>query len=378
MKSNSSQQKGIIHLNHVTVSQEALMYNHLALQKAHPEAKVCPVLKSNAYGHGLAETAPIFDSMDCQFLVVNSLSEAKELYSLKVKTPILIMGYTPPGQLIDIPSQFQFALFDLEEARALNNLKSKTNIHIFVNTGMNREGVQIDKLEYFLAEIKKLKNLTIVGLCSHFADADNSHTLEFCNYQMGQYDKALEILKQNGISPIWKHLSASGGAYKFYSSKFNMVRAGIAHYGYNPLEKGDEYEYKIILRPALEFVSTLVRIENVKKGQVVGYGCTHTFKAESVLGLIPAGYFEGIERRFSNNGFVKIRDQFFPIVGRVSMNMTSIDITGLQNPKVGEKVVIYSSNSNDKNSIENAAHQIGVIPYELIVHIAESIPRIVI
>ena len=192
------------------------------------------------------------------------------------------------------------------------------------------------------------------------------------------YSKALEIMNQSGITPIWRHISASGGTYKFSDQRFNMIRAGLAHYGLNPLEGTDPYREKKSLLPALEFISTLVQIKNVPKGNVVGYGCTFTVKKNSVLGLIPAGYFEGVDRRLSNNGFVKIRNQFFPIVGRVSMNMTVIDISELKNPTVGEKVIIYSSQIKDKNSIANAASQIGVIPYELIVHIAESVKRIVI
>jgi len=365
-------------LNYVSVSRAALLLNHKTLQQAHPEAQICPVLKSNAYGHGLVEVAPIFDSMGCPFLVVNSLSEAMALSVLTVKTPILVMGYTPPTQLVHLADSFEFAVFDIEVARALNSRPTKTNIHIFIDTGMQREGIQIHKLQEFLTQLKRLSNISITGLCSHFADADNPDEITFCEHQMNQFDKALEIMKQNNIIPKWKHISASGGTYKFSNPSFTMARVGLAHYGFNPLEKKDTFSDRLPpLQPALEFCSTLSQVKQVAKGSVVGYNCTFIVKEDSVLGLFPAGYFEGVDRRLSNKGHVKIRDQIFPIVGRVSMNMTVVDITKLKNPTIGEKIIVYSACNEDVNSVANTARQIGTIPYDLLVHIAESIPRII-
>jgi alanine racemase len=316
--------------------------------------------------------------MNCEFLIVDSLYEAYELYKLKIKTPILIMGYTAPENFKIKPVPFHIALFDLETAYILDKFQPNCSVHIFVDTGMNREGISLNELPMFLAKIKNLHNLKVEGLCSHFADADNPKTQIFTNAQTAKFKEALQIMNDNGFSPKWRHISASGGALKLNDGTFNMIRAGLLHYGINPLEDEDKDKEDLGLQPALEFTSTLAQIKPIHKGSFVGYGCTFEAKKDTVLGLLPAGYYEGIDRRLSNIGIVKIREDYFPIVGRVSMNMTVIDITGLENPKIGEKVIVYSSNAKDKNSVEKSAKLAETIPYDLLVHFAESVRREII
>lgn len=366
------------HLNTVIISQEALLANHASLQKSHPNIAICPVLKSNAYGHGLKAVTPLFDQMNCPFLIVDSLFEAYELHKLKVKSPILIMGYTSPTNFTVKKVPFHVAVFDIELAKTLNAFQLGCNVHIFIDTGMSREGISIKELPLFLRELKKLKKINVVGLCSHFADADNPSSQKYTTQQIAQFKKGLRIMEENGFSPYWKHISASSGAFKMYDKTFNMVRAGLAHYGVSPLTNSDISVNKISLIPALEFHSTLAQVKKIQKGTSVGYGCTYTSKDNRTLGLIPAGYYEGIDRRLSNNGFVKIRGKFFPFVGRISMNMSVVDITDLDDPEIGESVIVYSSNPMDKNSLVNAAKIAETIPYDLMVHLAESVKRIVI
>ncbi len=372
------QKRSYQNLNKISVSKSALLANHQKIQALHQEAKVCPVLKSNAYGHGLKETATIFDAMGSPFLIVDSLFEAYELYKLKVKTPVLIMGYTAPENFKVKKLPFEIAVFDLDLAKILNRYQARCSVHIFVDTGMNREGVKIADLPQFLAEIKKLRNLKATGLCSHFADADNPSSLEFTKQQIETFKKALEIMQEFGIDPKWRHISASGGAFKVKDKAFNMLRVGLAHYGINPLAQNDADKNKIALKPALEFSSTLVQIKKISKGDLVGYNCTFQAKKDMTIGLLPAGYYEGVHRGLSNLGCVKIRNIYCPIIGRVSMNMTSVDISKLKNPKIGEKVIIYSSKITDKNNLLENAKLIKVIPYELLVNLAESVKRVVV
>lgn len=372
------QKRSYQNLNKIYVSKSTLLENHRLIQFFHQEAKVCPVLKSNAYGHGLKETVPIFDEMQSPFLIVDSLFEAYKLYKLKVKTPILIMGYTSPENFKIKKLPFEIAVFDLDLAKILNQYQAKCSIHIFIDTGMNREGVKIDDLPQFLFEIKKLHNLKVTGLCSHFADADNPSSLEFTKQQIQKFKTALKIMREFDTDPKWRHIAASGGAFKIKDKTFNMLRVGLAHYGINPLIEKDSDKNKIKLKPALEFSSTLVQIKKISKGDLVGYNCTFKARKNMVVGLLPAGYYEGIDRRLSNLGFVKIRNNFFPIIGRVSMNMTSIDISKLKNPKVGEKVIVHSAEVKDKNTLVENAKLAQTIPYDLLVHLAESVKRVVV
>ncbi len=365
-------------LNWIKISKKALIENHHKIQAFHPEASVCPVLKSNAYGHGLKQVGPIFDSLGCPYLIVSNLREASDLKILEVKTPILVMGYNPPEALKVSPYTFEYFVFDIETVRTLDKYHPGSKIHLFVDTGMTREGVTLADLPDFLGKLKKFKNLEMVGLCSHFADADNPRSLTFSRRQIKNFKTALKIVNDFGFNPKWKHVSASSGAFKIHDDTFNLIRCGQAHYGVSPLASGDPYENKLKLRPVLELYSTLVQIKKVSKGTSVGYSRTFVCEKDTVLGLVPAGYFEGVDRRLSNIGHLKIRKQLFPIVGRVSMNMTVVDITKLKNPKIGEEVIVYSGSSKDNNSVKNASIQAGTIPYEILVHIIPSLKRMVV
>lgn len=367
--------KNYRHLNKILVSRSALVQNHEALQKFHPEASIVPVLKSNAYGHGIATVAPIFDSLNPAFLVVDSLYEAYELARLKVKSQILVLGYTHPDNFSVKRLPFHITVFDLEVAKSLNAHQRNCKVHIFVDTGMYREGVPLNELQNFVREIKKLTNLEIVGLASHFADADNPKDDTFTKIQLANYKKALAILAEENITPQYRHISASGGAFKVKDPVFNIIRAGLASYGIHPLETSDNSYKNLTLTPALRFTSTLAQIKTISRGDKVGYNGTFTAKKDMRIGLLPLGYYEGVDRRLSNKGCVLINGTNCPILGRVSMNMTTIDLSGVKNPQVGNEVIIYSDNQSDENSLIQAATVAGTIPYEILVHLAESVRR---
>ncbi len=362
------------HLNKILVSRSALEHNHAALKAKHPEAQIAPVLKSNAYGHGLKVVAPVFNSFGAPFLCVDSLYEAYQLHSLRLKTPILVMGYTHPDNYQVKRLPFQFTVFDLESARALNQSQRDCQIHLFVDTGMRREGIPLGDLSSFLVEIKKLSNLKVIGLMSHLADADNPDDNSFSQEQIGHYKEALRILASCGIEPRWRHLSASAGAIKFNDPIFNLLRPGLASYGINPLVKFDRKFGAVDLQPALTFFTTLVQIKMIAKGDRVGYNGTFVAPRNMKIGILPAGYYDGIDRRLSNLGTVKVKDQQCRILGRVSMNITTVDLSDVE-AEVGDPVELISANPQAKNSLAELAKKANTIPYELLVHLAESLKR---
>jgi alanine racemase len=365
-------------LNKVLVSQSALKHNYLALSKFNYPAKIAPVLKSNSYGHGLKIAAKIFDKLSSPFLIVDSLYEAYELKKLNLETPILIIGYTHPSNFLVKKIDFHFTVFDLETARALNKKQKNCQVHIFVDTGMSREGVTLSELDNFIKEIKKFKNLKVVGLASHLADADNAKNQNFTENQISNFKKALEILEKNNIYPKWRHISASGGAFKIKDKTFNLIRAGLASYGINPLDFQDKYFNKLNLKPVLSFVSSIAQIKKININNCVGYNCTFIAKKEMKIGIVPAGYYDGVDRRLSNKGVVLVNNKECPILGRVSMNITVIDLSKVKDAKIGDEVVLISSNLKDKNSLVNLAKTCRTIPYELMVHLAESLKREVV
>ncbi|MBI2334704.1 alanine racemase [Candidatus Daviesbacteria bacterium] len=331
-------------LNRIEISRKSLLQNYKFLSVVNRKIKIAPVLKSNGYGHGILEVAGILDEVGTPFFCVDSLYEAYELFKAEIKTPVLIMGYTNPANLKIKKLPFSFAVFDLDTARVLSKFQPQAGVHIFVDTGMSREGITLEDLPDFLKTLKKL-NVKVEGLMSHLAGGMN-------NLQIQRFHQAQKLVKKFGFNPKWIHPGAING---------NMARVGLKLY---------------LQKPVLKFISHLAQVKKIKKGDKVGYDRTYKAKKDTIIGIIPAGYYDGVDWGLSNKGFVKIKNIFCPIIGRVSMNMTTVDLSNI-NAKVGDEVVIYSDNPRDKNSIENAAKICQKIPYEILVHLAQSTKRVI-
>lgn len=360
-------------LNTIEVSESALIHNYRYLSQL-SDLKISPVFKSNAYGHGLQLVAKILDKFEAPFFSVDSLYEAYELLKIGIKTPILIMGYTNPENFKGKKLPFSFAVYDKLTLETLYKYQPQAGIHLFVDTGMHREGIRIDEFKEFLEYASQFKGINIEGLMSHFGASDkydNKLTLE----QVENFVKAQKMLKQFGFIPKWIHHGNSSAI--LHSSKYkkkigNVVRAGIDTYGIDPEGKNTT------LQPVLRVITTLNQIKSLKKGESVGYDFTYKAKKNMKIGILPYGYYDGLARRLSNKGIVTIDGVACPIIGRVSMNISTIDISNVPSPYIGQKVVVYSSNKIDSNSIYNASMKAETIPYILLVHLASSIKRIVV
>ena len=331
-------------LNRIEISRKNLLENYRFLSAINRKIKIAPVLKSNGYGHGIIEVAQILDKVGAPFFCVDSLYEAYELYKAKIKTPVLIMGYTNPENLKIKKLLFSFAVFDLQTVEILNKYQPGCAVHIFVDTGMSREGVTLEDLPDFLKTLKKL-NVKVDGLMSHLAGGMDK-------LQIQRFHQAQKLVQKYGFSPKWIHLGTSG----------NMARVGLKLY---------------LQKPILKFISHLAQVKKIKKSERVGYDRTYKAKKDTIIGIIPAGYYDGVNRGLSNKGFVKIKNIFCPIIGRVSMNMTTVDLSKTY-AKIGDEVIIYSDNPQNKNSVENATKICKKIPYEILVNLAESTKRIIV
>ena len=361
-------------LNKIEVSRSALLQNYKYISRINREVSIAPVLKSNAYGHGLQLVGKVLDTVGASFFCVDSLYEAYELYKAKIKTPILIMGYTNPHNLKLKKLPFSFSVFDRETAYILNNYQSPAKVHIFVDTGMRREGIAINDLPEFLSYLKTLKNIKIEGLMSHFAASDQ-HNNNLTKLQVKNFQLAQKIFEDADIHPKWIHMgnSAANLLPKIYKGKIGtMLRAGIASYGI-----GGEIDDKN-LHPAMRVVTTLSQIKQLKKGEKTGYDFTYTAKKDMTIGVLPYGYYDGLDRRLSNKGSVLISGIKCPILGRVSMNITTIDISKVKNPQIGQEVIVYSNIPSDPNSFANVSLLTGTIQRDLFVHLTESTKRVIV
>jgi len=361
-------------LNKIEISLPNLKNNYKYLSSIDKKIKVAPVLKSNAYGHGIELIAKELDKSNPPYFCVDSLYEAYKLLNAEVKTPILIMGYVDPKSLNTKKLPFSFAVYDYGVLLALNRYQPQAKIHIFVDTGMHREGVRIEELPKFLQTIISKTNLEIEGVMSHFAESENPKNAS-TEEQLQNFQKAILILKKSGISPKWVHIANSSAILneKLYKAELgNMARTGIALYGIDTQGKDKD------LKPALTLKTRISQIKNLQKTEKAGYNFTFTAKENMQIAILPIGYYDGVDRRLSNIGFALVNGNYCPIVGRVSMNITIIDVSKIANVNVGQEVIIYSNNASAKNSIQNAAKLCNEIPHVLLTNLAVSTKRIIL
>lgn len=373
-------------LNRIEVSRRDLLHNLSYLSSLDKKIKIAPVVKSNGYGHGIVNVAKALDSLNSPFFCVDSLFEAYQLQKGGIKTPILVMGYTNPENFKIKKLPFSFAVFDLETAKVLNEFQPNCRVHIFVDTGMHREGIPVKDLPNFLTAIKQFNNLVVEGLMSHLASSENSADPLFLS-QIKQFKKAREIFKKLKVYPKWFHIAATGSLINpqtrpIIASISNLARAGLALYGYSPyymdpslITQDDATRH---LKPVLNLTTKIIQIKKVKKGEKLGYEGTYTAKKDLTIGILPIGYYDGVDRRLSNKGVFLVDNIECPILGRVSMNINIIDLSKVPNPKIDQEVLVYSSNPKDKNSLINCAKICKTIPYDLLVNLAETTRRIVV
>lgn len=354
----------------VLVFANRLKNNYRRYCEAYDGLKFAPVLKSNAYGHGLWETAEILKTEDTPFFVVDSYYEASFLRIRGNRTPLLIIGYSSPEQVFqngfkDV-AHTVISLDDLH--RLARSLRRPRFIHLKIDTGMHRQGILPEEILPAIKLLKSNPNLVLEGVCSHLADADGPRPeltqkqIELWNGVVGQFKK-----KFSGIKYL--HLAATAGVKHVQKAQTNVARLGIGLYGY-----GDLYG----LQPALEMRTVVTSLKTIRVGESVGYNATFTAKKDLRLATLPVGYYEGVDRRLSNRGTVKIRNHICPIVGRVSMNIITVDVDSLPELAVGEEAVIISKEAGDPNSVKSWAELCDTIPYEILIHIPQHLRREVV
>ncbi len=357
----------------VLINRSNLEHNlHIVQKLVGNKVGVAPVLKSNAYGHGLIEIAKILEKHKPPMLVVDSFYEALVLRNEKIEMPILIVGFSMMSNVLNSNlDDVSFVIADLEWLKELSaKLTRKTKFHLKIDTGMNRQGIELEEIDEVIHLIKSNENVELDGVCSHLADGDSDNE-NFTSKQIKRWNNVVRLLR--GEFPDIKHWHLGATSSLNFNKKIdaNLMRLGLGLYGINVDSK-----LNLDLKPVMEVQTAISSIREVKKGEKIGYNCTFEAKRNMKVATIPMGYFEGIDRRLSNCGYVKIGNDFCPIVGRVSMDITSIDVSEVNDAKIGDEVVVISSNPKDRNSVENIACICGTIPYEILVHVERKLRRV--
>lgn len=382
------------HNSWIEISKKNLIHNiKLHRRFLKKKTKLIAVVKSNAYGHGMIIVSKILDALkDVDIIATVNLEEAIELRNNKIKKPILVLSYfgilesrgVKTEQIsCSIKNDISFMIYDIKTARFINSVAKKINkkikVHIKIETGMTRVGVLYDESMDFIKNVLKLQNIEIVGLASHFATTEENNQY-FARYQLDNFKRLIKDLeKQNIFIPI-KHIACSAAITLSDNNHFDAVRLGIAMYGLWPSEENKNFIQKkypwFDLRPVLSWKTKLFQIKRVEADTPVGYGCTYKTKRATKIGLIPVGYFEGLDRGFSNNGYVLVGGKKCPIIGRVCMNITIIDLNNAKNVIVGDEVVLIGKQLKNHISAEELASRIDTINYEITTRLNSQILRV--
>jgi alanine racemase len=343
---------------------------------------VMAVIKANAYGHGLETVVPVVAER-ADWLGVNCLDEALAITRRSIQKPIAILGHTPVDDLETVVGNgYRQVLYRLDVARALSaaaqKFRSTAKAHLKIETGTNRQGVALGELTSFVEEVRKLPGFEIEGVYTHFANIEDTLDPSFAQSQLQRFQEALAILQRAGVRPNYVHASATAGSLLYPEMDLTLVRLGIGIYGVWPSRETQlaarERGRHLTLQPVLQWKTRVVQLKEVKAGDYVGYGLTYRASRPMKLVVLPIGYYDGYDRKLSNSGRALIHGQPAPVVGRVAMNMTMLDVTDI-GAEVDDEVVLIGRQGNSEIRVEELAEKIGTIPYEVLARINPLIPR---
>jgi len=367
------------------VSLAALRQNFRTVQK-HVGAgvTVCAVVKADAYGHGAVECSRALEAEGAKWLGVTSLDEAIPLRDAGIHSNILLMTGFWRGEESEIirlrliPTVWEpWHIETLESAAATKGVQHP--VHLKVDTGMGRLGVAVDQLPVVLAGLKASKHLMLEGFSTHLAsseimDAPSVAEQERC------FDAALRMVREAGMQPTFVHMANTGAVISRRETWNTMVRPGVALYGYYlPFQRaGREVSggtLRLPVMPVLTWKTRILSLRDFGANQPLGYGATYVTKAPAHVAVLPVGYADGYNRQLSNRGRVIVREHYAPIVGRISMDLTLVDVTGIPGIAVGDEVILLGSCDGMSVDALEHAELANSTPYEILCNISKRVPR---
>lgn len=366
-------ERGFVTHNRVEVSRAAILHN-LDLFARLSGKQVIPVLKGNAYGHGIELVAKALKGRKLPYIAVDGYFEALRIREFNDQ-PVLIMGSILPENYARMKyDNFAFVVQDLATIKALGATGRRIKLHLECNTGMNRYGASPNHITEMAQLIQSYKNLELEGVMSHLADSDGDDPVTVDQAVAG-FDECVEQIRATGADPTMLHIAQSAGGLKAQSKYANIMRLGIGLYGVNPFPHAHKLTQKLqSLQPAMRLVSTITKVTQLEKGDKVSYNYTFTAPKKMKIGVLPLGYYEGLNRALSNVGHVKIGEKFTPIVGRICMNHTMINLDGIE-AKVGDEVVVFSDKPADKNAIDQITEDHHLFNYSLLTGLSADLRR---
>lgn len=359
----------------------ALAHNVRGIRRiTSPRAKVMAIVKANGYGHGAVEVAGVALANGADRLGIAILSEGVALRKAGFGVPILILGYTPPEQAVDVVKyNLTQTVFSYELAEALSwaavQQRKTAKVHIKVDTGMGRIGLVTRERDTVteILRIAKLPNLELEGMYTHFAVSDcqdKTYTWE----QFNQFRELSRELEKKGLHIPLKHVANSGAIIELSQTHLDLVRPGIILYGLYPSNEVDKK--RLDLRPAMSLKARIAMVKTVPPGTSISYGCTFTTQQKEVIASLPLGYADGYTRLLSNKAEVLINGQRAPLVGRVCMDQCMVKVTHIPDVQPGDEAVLFGQQAGAKLPVEELAEKIGTINYEVVCMVSARVPRL--
>ena len=341
---------------------------------------IMPAVKADAYGHGAIECARALETAGAEWFGVALPEEAVTLRNAGITTPILCLGGFWEGQEESIiANKLTPVVFRLDILDRLNQTALKAGLfvdyHLKVDTGMGRLGVPHADLLGFLDAVAQFGSVRMDGVMTHLASADNHDKSQFTSRQMSLFETAVELVRSRGHKPTWIHEANSAGAHAYPRSRGNLVRLGGVLYGlWRDVTDGSIEP--LDWRPVISLRTRIMLLKTVPEGTPLGYGGTFVTSRESRIATLAIGYEDGLSRALSNQGNVIVREHLAPIVGRVSMDLTLVDVTEVGGASVGDEVVIIGRQGSTQITAEEVAGQIGTLSYEVTCGISDRVPRV--
>lgn len=372
------------------VSLSNLRANFRAIQDHVGKAvTVCAVVKADAYGHGAVECALALQDEGTTWLGVTSLDEAIPLREAGITAQILLMTGFSRGEEDDVvrfgltPTIWDAAQIELLEIAA-SKFGSRPDqrtqpLHLKIDTGMGRLGGALEELPQICSALQSSQHLILEGVSTHLACSEVVDS-ESTQKQLRRFEEAQQILIREGFNAPLLHVANSSAIISRPESWKQMVRPGLALYGYHlPFEKdgkpASNQFSSLPIKPALTWKTRILSLREIKAGHALGYGGTFTTKAAAKIAVLPVGYADGLNRRLSNRGRVIVKGQYAPIVGRISMDLTLIDVTGVARIAAGDEVIVLGSQGALSVDAQQHAVLADTIPYEILCNISKRVPR---
>jgi alanine racemase len=346
------------------------------------------VVKANAYGHGILEVSRITLEAGVDWLGVHSLEEGLLLRQAGIDCPLIVLGYVSSQELEKaVAHTMRLTVYNFDTVRLLaqisRRLKKKVFLHLKVETGTHRQGIREEDVLPLIEEIQKHPNLVIEGLSSHFASIEDTTDHSYPRLQLKRFKSVVKKLEKNKIKIPLKHMACTAATILFPDTYFDMVRVGIGIYGLWPSKETYlscilQKRKPIFLKPVLSWKTRIAQIKKVPRGSFIGYGCTYRTTRQTVLGVLPVGYYDGYSRSLSNFSYVLIKGHRAPLCGRVCMDFIMVDITDIPGVNLEDEVMLLGQDGEEAITADYLADLAGTINYDVVTRINSLIPRIII